>query len=264
MLIIGERINGMFNDIKLAIRERNPVPIQEWARRQEEGGARALDLNVGPAVPKDQRAEAMQWLVEVTQEVSKLTLCLDSSDPNVIAAGLKVCKNRAIINSTNAEREKIEKLFPLAIEHNAGLIGLTMNKTGIPKDHEMRLAFAMELVAAADEFGLPMEELYIDPLILPANVAQDHAPEVLKTLQQIKMLADPAPKTVLGLSNVSQNCENRPLLNRTFLAMAMACGLDAAIADACDEALIETAAAAEVLLNQNVYCDSYVKMFKTR
>lgn len=264
MLIIGERINGMFNDIKLAIQERNPVPVQEWARRQEEGGARALDLNVGPAVPKDKRPEAMQWLVEVTQEVSKLTLCLDSTSVEAIAAGLKVCKNPAIINSTNAERDKIEKLFPLAIEYNAGLIGLTMNKTGIPKDHETRLAFAMELVAAADEFGLPMEDLYIDPLILPANVAQDHAPEVLKTLQQIKMLADPAPKTVLGLSNVSQNCENRPLINRTFLAMAMACGLDAAIADACDEALIEVAAAAEVLLNQNVYCDSYVKMFKTR
>ncbi|QGP93570.1 5-methyltetrahydrofolate:corrinoid/iron-sulfur protein co-methyltransferase [Neomoorella glycerini] len=262
MLIIGERINGMFNDIKRAIQERDPAPVQEWARRQEEGGARALDLNVGPAV--QDKVSAMEWLVEVTQEASSLTLCLDSTNIAAIEAGLKKAKNRVIINSTSAEREKIEKLFPLAVEYGAALIGLTMNKTGIPKDSDTRLAFAMELVAAADEFGLPMDDLYIDPLILPANVAQDHAPEVLKTLQQIKMLADPAPRTVLGLSNVSQNCQNRPLINRTFLAMAMACGLDAAIADACDEALMETAAAAEILLNQTVYCDSFVKMFKTR
>jgi len=262
VLIIGERINGMFSDIKRAIQERDPAPVQKWTRRQEEGGARALDLNVGPAV--QDKVGAMEWLVEVTQEASNLTLCLDSTNINAIEAGLKKCKNPAIINSTNAERGKIEKLFPLAVEYGAALIGLTMNKSGIPKDSDSRLAFAMEMVAAADEYGLPLEDLLIDPLILPANVAQDHAPEVLKTLQQIKMLSDPPPRTVLGLSNVSQNCHNRPLINRTFMAMAMACGLDAAIADACDEALIETVSAAEILLNQTVYCDSFVKMYKTR
>ncbi|MGI9953289.1 methyltetrahydrofolate cobalamin methyltransferase [Moorellaceae bacterium AZ2] len=262
MLIIGERINGMFNDIKRAIQERDPAPVQEWARRQEEGGARALDLNVGPAVAD--KVGAMKWLVEVVQEVSDLTLCLDSTNIEAIEEGLKLCKKPAIINSTNADREKIERLFPLAVEHGAALIGLTMNKNGVPKDADTRLAFAMELVAAADEFGLPMEDLYIDPLILPANVGQDHVPEVLKTLYQIKLLANPAPRTVIGLSNVSQNCQDRPLLNRTFLAMAMACGLDAAIADACDEELMATAAAGEVLLNQTVYCDSFVKMFKAR
>ncbi|MBO8169806.1 MAG: methyltetrahydrofolate cobalamin methyltransferase [Thermoanaerobacteraceae bacterium] len=262
MLIIGERINGMFNDIKQALIDRDPKPVQEWAKKQEEGGARALDINVGPGVAD--RADAMKWLVEVTQEVSDLPLCLDSTDFNAIEEGLKICKRPAIINSTTAEREKIEVAFPMAVKYGASLIGLTMDKKGIPKDSDSRLAFAMELVAAADEFGLPMEDLYIDPLILPANVGQDHAPEVLETLRQIKMLANPAPKTVLGLSNVSQNCHDRSLINRTYLAMAMACGLDAAIADANDEELIKVAAAGEILLNQNIYCDSYVKMFKTR
>lgn len=262
MLIIGERINGMFSDIKRAIQEKDPLPVQEWARKQEEGGARALDLNVGPAVPD--KVEAMKWLVQVTQEVSDLPLCLDSTNPIAIEEGLKLCKRPAIINSTNAEREKIERFFPMAVEYGAALIGLTMDKKGIPKDAESRLAFAMELVAAADEYGLPMEDLYIDPLILPANVGQDHAPEVLSTLRQIKMLANPAPRTVLGLSNVSQGCYDRSLLNRVYLAMGMANGLDAVIADANDEALVEIAAAGEILLNQSIYCDSYVKMYKTR
>ncbi|TDA64521.1 MAG: methyltetrahydrofolate cobalamin methyltransferase [Clostridia bacterium] len=262
MLIIGERINGMFNDIKKAIQEKDPRPVQEWARRQEEGGARAVDLNVGPAVPD--KVDAMKWLVQVAQEVTDLPLCLDSTNYTAIEEGLKLCKRPAIINSTNAEREKVERAFPMAVKYGARLIGLTMDKKGIPKDSDTRLAFAMELVAAADEFGLSMEDLFIDPLILPANVAQDHAPEVLKTLQQIKMLASPAPKTVLGLSNVSQGCYDRSLLNRTFLAMGAACGLDAVIADANDEALVEVSAATEILLNQKVYCDSYVKMFKTQ
>ncbi len=262
MIIIGERINGMFNDIKKAIQEKDPKPVQEWAVKQKEGGAEMLDLNVGPAVPD--KVEALKWLVEVTQEATDLTLCLDSTNFKAIEEGLKVCKLPAVINSTSAEREKIEIAFPLAIKYNAGLIGLTMDKSGIPKDADTRLSFAMELVAAADEFGLPMEDLYIDPLILPANVAQDHGPEVIKTLRQIKNLSDPAPKTVLGLSNVSQGCSNRSLLNRVFLAMGMANGLDAVIADANDEALIEVAAAGEVLLNQSVYCDSFVKMFKQR
>jgi 5-methyltetrahydrofolate corrinoid/iron sulfur protein methyltransferase len=139
-----------------------------------------------------------------------------------------------------------------------------MNEKGIPKNSENRVALAMELVAAADEFGLHMEDLYIDPLILPVNVAQDHVPEVLEAIRQLKMLADPAPKAVLGLSNVSQKSPDRPLINRTYLAMAMACGLDAAIADANDDALMEAAATAEILLNQSIYCDSYVKVFRTR
>lgn len=262
MIIIGERINGMFTDIKEAIQEKNPKAVQDWARKQEEGGAHYLDINVGPG--STDRIGAMKWLVEVTQEVSNLPLCLDSTDFKAIEEGLKLCKKPAIINSTSADRGKIEIAFPLAVNYNAALVGLTMDKTGIPKDVDARLTFAMELVAAADEFELPMERLIIDPLILPANVAQDHGPEVLNTLQQIKMLANPAPQTVLGLSNVSQNCNNRPLINRVFIAMAMACGLDMAIADANDKELMEAAATAEILLNQNIYCDSYLKLFKTR
>lgn len=262
MLIIGERINGMFSDIRQAIQAKDPKPVQEWAIKQKEGGAGALDLNVGPAV--EDKVSAMQWLVEVVQEVCDLPLCLDSTNFDAIEAGLKLCQRPAIINSTNADRVKVERAFPMAVQYGASLIALTMDSKGIPKDAESRLMFAMELVAAADEFGLPMEDLYLDPLILPANVGQDHGPEVLNCIRMIKTLASPPPKTVLGLSNVSQGCANRSLLNRTYLAMGMACGLDAVIADANDEALIEIAAAAEVLLNQNIYCDSYVKMFKTR
>lgn len=264
MIIIGERINGMFEDIGNALREKNPKPIQEWAVKQEEGGAHYLDVNSGPAIPTDERVAAYAWMVEVIQEVSELPLCLDSTNYDAIEAGLKLCKRPAIINSCPAEREKIERVFPMALQYNAGLIGLTMDQQGIPKDAENRVAFGLELVAAADEYGMNMEDLYLDPLILPVNVAQDHVPEVLEALRQIKMLANPAPRTVLGLSNVSQNVLDRSLLNSTFLAMAAASGLDAAIMNANDDGLIDVAATCQILLNKSVYADSYLKVFRAR
>lgn len=264
LIIIGERINGMFKDIGNALRAKDPKPIQEWALKQQEGGAHYLDVNSGPAIPTEERPSAYEWMVDVIQEVSDLPLCLDSTNYDAIEAGLKLVKRPAMINSVPAERPKIERVFPMAVQYNASVIGLTMDKAGIPKDSENRLVFAMELVAAADEYALPMEDLFIDPLILPVNVAQEHAPEVLKSLQMIKTLANPAPRTVLGLSNVSQKSPDRHLINRTYLAMAMACGLDAAIMDANDDQLVDVAATAEILLNNSIYADSYLKVFRQR
>lgn len=264
MIIIGERINGMFKDIGDALRNKDPKPLQHWAIKQQEGGAHYLDVNSGPAVPTDERPEAYEWMVKVIQEVSDLPLTLDSTNYDAIEAGLKLVKRPAMINSVPAERHKIERVFPMAVTFNASVIGLTMDKKGIPKDAENRIAFAMELVAAADEFGLPMEDLYIDPLILPVNVAQEHAPEVLESIRMVKTLSNPAPRTVLGLSNVSQKSPDRHLINRTYLAMAMACGLDAAIMDANDDDLVDVAATSQILLNKSIYADSYLKVFRQR
>jgi len=113
MIIIGERINGMFKDIARAIKEKDPGPVQEWARKQEYNGAHYLDINVGPSSPNP--VEAMQWLVEVTQEASELPLCLDSTKYDAIEAGLKLCKRPAMINSVPAEMPKMERWLPSTI-----------------------------------------------------------------------------------------------------------------------------------------------------
>ncbi len=261
MIIIGERINGMFRDIARAIREKDPNPVQEWAKEQEAMGADYLDLNVGPAV--DDRVSAMKWLVEAVQEASKLPLCLDSTDYDAIEAGLEVCRNPAMINSVPAIQEKMDRVFAMALKYNTEVIGLAMNEEGIPKNAENRVALAMELVANCDAHGLSLDRLYIDPLVLPCNVGQDHGPEVLETLRQVKLLSDPPPRTILGLSNISQGTKDRELINRTFAVMAMACGLDSAIADVCDQELLAAVATARILLNMDIYCDSYVDVFKS-
>ncbi len=262
MIIIGERINGMFRDIAKAIREKDPTAVQEWAKKQEAMGSGYLDINVGPAV--SDRVSAMRWLCEVTQEASKLPLCLDSTDYDAIEAGLEVCKQPAMINSVPAVQEKMDRVFQMASKYNAEVIGLAMSEEGIPKDAESRVALAMELVANCDAHGIPISNLYIDPLVLPCNVGQDHGPEVMETLRQIKLLSDPPPKTVVGLSNISQGTKNRELINRIFAVMAMSNGLDAAIADGCDEELIAAVATARIILNMDIYCDSYVDVFKNQ
>ena len=262
MELIGERINGMFKDIKQAIIDKNPEPVREWARKQTMMGASFLDISVGANA--ENPSEALKFLIEAAQSVVDTPLSLDSTNYDLIEEGLEICRAPALINSCHADRHKIERVFPMAIKHNAKVIGLAMSEeSGIPKTADTRVALAMELIAAADELGLPMENLYIDPLILPINVAQDYFKEGLETIRQVRFMADPPPKTTCGLSNVSQRCANRRLINRTALIMLMAAGLDSAIVDACDEELMDAVATARIMLNKEIYCDSYIGLFKS-
>jgi 5-methyltetrahydrofolate corrinoid/iron sulfur protein methyltransferase len=256
MLIIGERINGMFQDVKKAIQTKDKTIIQNLARRQVAAGAQVLDVNVGPA--SSDQIGTMKWLVEIIQEVVDVTLALDSSKPAVIKEAIGLCKKPVFINSTTAQKEKLDVLLSLAVEKEASLIGLTMDEKGIPRDADSRAEMAVKIVTEAAEKGLPMERLYLDPIILPCNVAQAQALQVLETIRQIKILASPPPRTVLGLSNVSQGTPHRPLINRIYLVMAMAAGLDAAIVDPMDRELMEAAITAELLLNKTIYCDSFL------
>lgn len=262
--MIGERINGMFKDIGEAVAKFDPKPIQEWAIKQTQAGAHYLDLNVGPTATD--RVKSMRWMAEIISEVSDVPIALDSTNYDAIEAGLEVInKPGALINSCPNERPKIERVFPMAAKYGAGIVALTMDKAGIPQSADARVAHAMELVAAADEFGVPFDSLFIDPLILPCNgVLQAHAPEVLEALRQIKTLSDPAPHTTLGLSNVSQGTPDRSLVNRTYVVMAICAGLDSAIIDVNDDTMVESIATAEMLLNHSIYCDSYVKVFRQR
>jgi len=262
VILIGERINGTFKDIGRAVANRNPEPVKDWALRQVENGADYLDLNVGPN--SEEPAADMRWLVESVRAVTDCAVCLDSTNFDAIRAGLEIAGQGSMINSCSADRERVQVAFPMAVEYGASLVCLTMNEEGVPRDHEARLMLAMELLMAAEEFGLPPDRVFIDPLVLPVSVAQEHVVEALRTIQSVKLLSSPQPKSVIGLSNVSQRTFDRSLINRTMLVMAMAMGLDAAILDVCDESLIEAWATARILLNQEIYADSYLKLAKTR
>jgi 5-methyltetrahydrofolate corrinoid/iron sulfur protein methyltransferase len=269
MILIGERINGMFTDVKDAIASKNKQPIQELAKKQTEAGATYLDVNVGTAAA-DQEG-TMQWLVETIQETCSTALCLDSQKPGVIAAGVKVvnAENGLLLNSTPLNKKSDEEVFDKYLEmaDQAGpktnIITLTMDKNGVPQDTDTRVALAAEIVQKAMEKGFDTQRLFIDPIALPVNVpnAQVQMLNILNAMDQIKYLADPAPHMTLGLSNISQGTSERSLINRIFLAMAMSHGLDSAIVDVLDEKLMHVVATSDMLMNKQIYSDSFLKVY---
>jgi 5-methyltetrahydrofolate corrinoid/iron sulfur protein methyltransferase len=257
MFIIGERINGMFRSVARAIRDHDAAAIVDLARKQVAAGAHALDINTGPTA--EDPADVMTWLVQTVQDAVDVTLSIDSARPPVIAAGLRACKRPAIINSTSGTQAKLDALVPLAAEYGAGLIALTNDERGIPRNAAMRAEVALNIVARAMEAGVPTDRLYLDPIVLPVSAAQDQCKEALAAIPTFLTLCEPAPHILLGLSNVSQGTTNRSLINRTYLAMAMALGCDAAIVDPNDKDLMDVIRTASILLNQEIYAESYLQ-----
>ena len=236
MLIIGENIHIISPKVKAAVEIKDSQFIQGLASRQVRHGAGMLDMNIGPQ--RKHGVEVMEWIVDTVQAVTEIPLSLDTTNAAAIEAGLKKVKRQAMINSTSCDPERLESMMPLAAKYNARIIALTMGKSGIPTTADARVQMAMEiLIPKAMELGIPMSNLYLDPLVLTVNGTQNHAPETLNAVRFFKQLADPPPMTVVGLSNISNSVPNegRSLINRIYLVMLMAAGLDSAIADPLDE-----------------------------
>lgn len=260
MFVIGERINGMFTTIGDAIAAKDPKPVQEMALLQLAAGASALDINVGTRVPKAERGDVMEWLVKVVREVTGAPLAIDNPSIDTIRRGLVLASRggKAIINSTTGQEDKLSAFMALAKECEAGIICLAIDENGVAATAEAKAEIGMRALAAAMEADVPIEDVYIDPILLPVNCDQKAPEIVLETISQIKLLSDPAPHVVIGLSNLSQGARERSLLNSTFVAMAIAYGMDASIHDPLDEELMNAVFTAELLMNKSIYSDSYL------
>ena len=268
MILIGERINGMFEDVKQAIADKNEQVIQALAKKQTQAGATYLDVNVGTAAA-DQEG-TMQWLIETIQKTCSTSLALDSQKPTVIKAGLKVINadNGVLLNSTplnkKTDEDALDKFIEMATDAGpkVSIIGLTMDKNGVPQDMDTRVAIAAEIVQKAMEKGFDTQKLFIDPIVLPVKVpnAQAQPKNILGAIEQILYLSDPAPHITVGLSNISQGTKERSLINRIFLSMAVSRGMDSAIVDVLDTKLMNVLATTEMLMNKQIYSDSFLKV----
>ncbi|MFH1485733.1 MAG: dihydropteroate synthase [Chloroflexota bacterium] len=241
MIVIGECIHVISASVKKAIETRDKDFIQGLAKEQAAKGAGMIDLNVGPR--KKDGGEVMPWIVNAVQEATDVPLSLDTTNAGTMEAGLKVCKKPPLVNSTDATESRLSAIMPLAAKYNASIIALTLAETGLPTTADARIELAMErIMPAAEANGVPMENIYFDPLVMTINGNQDQALETINAIRFFKQLSDPPPKTTCGLSNVSNTCpaEIRPLLNRVFLVMMAGAGLYSAIADPLDADLMET------------------------
>lgn len=266
MFVIGERINGMFKSIGDAIAEKDPKPVQAMAEMQIAACANALDINVGTRVPKAERPAVMKWLVDCTREVTDMCLAIDTPSLEVMRVGLDAAcrKGKGLINSTTGHADKLPLFMQLAKEFNASIIGLAIDENGVASTAEAKVEIGMRELAAAMEVGLSPEDVYLDPITLPLNCAQNAPIIMLDAIRQFKLLSDPAPHVVVGLSNLSQGADERGLINRSFLAMAIQAGLDASIHDPLDVELMNTMITAELLMNKMIYSDSYLKAYRQK
>lgn len=262
MIIIGERINGMFKVVNQAIQDRDKGVIQDLAQRQLAEGADMLDINVGTASANP--VEAMKWLVGAVREVTDAPLSIDSPNFETMKAGLEACSGAKMINSTTGQEEALDKFLPLAKEHDASVVALCIDERGVPVNVDGRCEIALRVLAKTMEHEIPIDNLYIDPIILPVKADQRGPGIVLESIRQISALADPSPHIVVGLSNLSQGAVDRKLINRTFVAMAIGAGLNAAILDPLDTDLMDMVIASEVLMNRAIYSDSFLKAYRQR
>ena len=242
MLLIGENLNVINTIIKKAFQERDPGPIAEEARRQKEKGMDWIDINLGPA--RKDGPELMEFVVKTVQEEigDSIPLCLDTMNIEAMEAGLAVHKGKAIINSIMCRPARYEKMIPLAVKYQANMIALMWGPDGLPRDENERGALAAELLYAANEAGVPNEDIFVDGIVTPVNIQQE---QLMSLLAFQEMLQDmfPGVKSTCGLSNISNGPPEhlRSILNTTYMVMLERKGMYSCIADAYDDALIAVA-----------------------
>jgi len=257
--IIGEKINGTRAQVGEAIADRDAEYIRSLALRQAEAGAERIDVNAGTR--PDREPDDLAWLVETVQEATSVPLCLDSANPAALEAALAVTRVAPLINSITGEKARLSGVLPLAVRFGCPVIVLALDDSGVPQEVADRLAVLRPLVAAVREAGIADDMIYVDPLVM-AVATGDHAGLVaLDTIAAVRA-EFPGTHITAGLSNVSFGLPARRLVNRTFLTLAVAAGLDTAIADPLDRDLMATLRATELLLGRDRRCLSYTRAYR--
>jgi len=259
MLVVGERLNTSRQPVRTAVRDRNEAFLLEEARKQVDRGAHYLDVNVGTFVSEE--AELLPWLVETIQKEVPVPLCIDTSSAAALRAGLRAHQGRAMVNSLHLDESVLQDLLPLIGEYQASVVCLCMTGSGPTADSTERLKIAEQLARRLLAEGISPEQVYFDPIIQPVATEPLGPTTALHTLLGIKREL-PEFKTVAGLSNVSFGLPGRSVVNRTFLTMALAAGLDAAIVDPVDRDLMSALLVSETVLGKDPFCRRYLKAYR--
>lgn len=256
--VVGERINPTGKKrLQQALREGDSAYPCSQAVAQSEAGAEILDVNAG--LPGIDEAATLERLVKDLQAVTDLPLQLDSSNPEALSRALRIYNGKPIVNSVNGEQKTLDAILPLCKKYGAAVVGLTLDEKGIPTSAEARFAIAERIVQAATAAGIPREDIYIDCLTLTASAQQEGAVQTLEALTRCKR--ELGVRTVLGVSNISFGLPCRSYLNTTFLAMAMAAGLDLAIMNPNTPEMMAAVRSYRVLTAQDKQSADYVAAY---
>jgi 5-methyltetrahydrofolate--homocysteine methyltransferase len=261
MLIVGELINASRKQIRMAIENQDRDTIQQIAREQAGNGADYIDVNAGVFVGKE--AEYLKWLVTTVQETVDTPCCIDSPDPGAIEAALSVHRGTPMINSISMEKERHDALMPIIAGSDYKIVALCMSDAGMPETADARVSIAEELVSNLEKNQIPLDNMYVDPLVQPLSTNDNYGTEFLNSIERVKKQF-PGIHTVCGLSNISYGLPERMLLNQTFMVMAITKGLDGAIVNPLDKKMMAAIIAAETLAGKDEWCAEYLQAYRQK
>jgi 5-methyltetrahydrofolate--homocysteine methyltransferase len=260
-VVIGERINPTRRK-KLAetMKAGDFSVVQKDARSQVDAGAQVLDINAG--IPGADESVLLGGAAQAVLETVQTPLCFDSANPDALAAALAKYPGKALINSTTAEEKMMEKVLPIAKQYGAAVIGVITDENGIPATPMDRLHVAEKLIKRGGDFGVPAEDIIIDPLAL--TVSADHQ-QARITLDAIELIGKELGVNMnLGASNVSFGLPDRKIVNVAFLALAISRGLTVAITDPTIPEIQTSLLACDLLMGRDEYSGRWIKAFRAR
>jgi len=260
-VIIGERINPTGRKkFQEQLRAGDLSQIEIDVQQQVDGGADVLDVNMG--VPLTDEPELLSKAIKLVQSKTDLPICIDSSVIEALDAGLKAYEGKALVNSMTGEDDRMEAILPLVKEHKAVIMALSNDETGIPATAKERLDITEKIVRTVEKFGIPLEDLVIDPLAMTVG-ADTEAVKI--TLETIHLIKDRFGLNMsMGASNVSFGLPNRHAVNASFLPMAMAAGLTSAIMDARTKEIVTSVRAADLLLGNDAWGANWISAFRAQ
>jgi len=259
MLIVGELINASRKAIAAAIEEQDQETITKIAKDQAEAGANFIDVNAGVFVGKE--PEYLEWLVKTVQGAVDVPCCIDSPDPKAIEKALAAHNGTAMINSISLEKERYDTLMPIVAGTDLKVVALCMSDDGMPETTQDRMKIADKLVNGLQQNNIPLENIYVDPLVQPVSTNNNFGVEFMNAIQEI-VTTYQGIHTVCGLSNISFGLPDRKFLNQTFMSMAIAKGLDGAIVNPLDKKMMANIIAAEALTGRDEYCMTFLKAYR--
>ena len=256
-VIIGEKLNPTgLKKLGQALVDGNMDYVKQLARRQVDWGADVLDVNVGH--PQIDEIAMMPMVVEAVKSAVDVPLCIDSNDPKILEAGLKIAPGKPLVNSVNGEEKQLASILPIVKDRGAAVIGLTIADEGIPKTAEERLKAAGIIIERAAKMGIPAEDIIIDPLVMTVGHDSNAATVTIRTIELVRK--EYGVNINLGASNVSFGLPDRHSINSAFLTLAIQAGATCSITDPIK--LGASIRATDLLLGRDANSMRYLKYFR--
>ena len=260
-VVIGERINPTGRKkLQAELEAHNFTTVQQDASAQVQAGATILDVNAG--VPDGDEPALIVETIRAVMAVTDVPLCIDTANPDALAAALAIYEGKALINSVNGETRSLENILPVVKEHGAAVIGLCMDDDGIPATPEKRLAVAAKIIEQAAKLGIATEDVVIDPLVLTVSVDGNAAALTLKTTELI--VREFGVNITMGASNVSFGLPDRSAVNTAFMSMAIQAGLTCPITNPLDPDLALTVLAADLVMGKDEWGERWISAYRSR